>query len=87
MTVPTDDRLLDEPMRPVQCLRCNATLRVRKSSWDQTSIQWDATAMDTCVERQAARPAPGPNGAGFETCQALRASIQDAVEADELRSR
>src|SRR5690606_13754173 len=34
-----DDRLLDCPPAPVACRRCAAEVQVRKSSWEQTSIQ------------------------------------------------
>ncbi|MGW4396951.1 ferredoxin [Amycolatopsis nivea] len=73
MAVRADNRLLDEPMRPVQCGTCEAWLTVRKSSWQQTSIQWDTTASARCVEKSAC--AEGL----FRGCHALRDSIDRAV--------
>ncbi|MDR7303857.1 ferredoxin [Haloactinomyces albus] len=77
MTVQTDDRLLDAPMEPVQCLRCDARLQVRKSSWQQTSIQWDEEAAATCAERRAEASTPGR--CRLETCAALWDSIRSAA--------
>lgn len=79
MTVRPDVRLLDAPMRPVECRRCGARVQVRKSSWQQTSVQWDETATAACEERRGAQPLPGPNGSYFEACNALRTSIDDAA--------
>lgn len=79
MTVRPDNRLLDEPMRAVRCLQCAAQVEVRKSSWQQTSIQWHDEAVDACQERRTAKPLPGPNGDFFETCDALNESIRQAA--------
>lgn len=79
MTAPFDNRLLDEAMRPVECRRCSARVEVRKSSWQQTSVQWDASATSACLERQGAQPLPGPNGNFFESCSALQDSIHEAA--------
>jgi hypothetical protein len=81
MTVPSDNRFLDEAMRPVECRRCSARVEVRKSSWQQTSVQWDAAATAACQERPGAQPLPGPNGDFFESCSALQESIQEAALA------
>ena len=54
MTVCADNRLDDAPMVPVDCRRCAATVLVRKSSWAQTSVPWDAAAMAACAQRRAA---------------------------------
>ena len=89
-TTRTDNRLQDAPMQPVRCERCGASLLVRKSSWEQTSIQWDDTALSRCAERTAVHDAAG--GRVFEMCGALRSSIRRAavegsirVQADDLR--
>ncbi|MFF3670776.1 ferredoxin [Microtetraspora malaysiensis] len=74
MTVRQDNRLLDAPMVPVGCRQCGARVQVRKSSWQQTSIQWDTEAMDTCLERRA-----GPDGGRFTACEALRETIARAA--------
>lgn len=79
MTVRPDNRFLDAPMRAVECGRCSARVEVRKSSWQQTSVQWDAAATAACQERPDAQPLPGPNGNFFESCSALQASIRDAA--------
>ena len=84
MTVRSDNRLLDAPMRPVVCRRCSAEVEVRKSSWQQTSVQWDAAARAACHERRTAIPGPGPNGNFFEACSALQESIQQAATAGTL---
>jgi hypothetical protein len=78
-----DERLTDLPMTPVRCRRCRATVRVRKSSWEQTSIQWDADGVRACFERSS--PARGGlRESDFLTCAALRESIAQAVRAGEV---
>jgi hypothetical protein len=69
-----DNRLLDGPMTPVACTTCGARVQARKSSWEQTSVQWDATSLSSCAERTT--------GEGFFSgCTALRASIgREATE-------
>ncbi|CRK57808.1 hypothetical protein [Alloactinosynnema sp. L-07] len=70
-------------MEPVSCDGCAARVEVRKSSWDQTSIQWHADAMDACLERRAGRPASGPNGGAFAGCSTLDLAIREhAVRGD-----
>ena len=70
MTPPRDDRLLDGPLLPVRCRRCAAEVLVRKSSWEQTSIQWNAEARAACA---------GLAGDPHATCPALRSAIQEAA--------
>ncbi|MFD8566853.1 ferredoxin [Streptomyces sp. NPDC059639] len=73
MTPPVDPRLTDgPPMLPLACSACGAGVLVRKSSWYQTSVQWDGAARRRCAER-AAHPV------GFEGCGALAASIREAA--------
>lgn len=80
--MPQDDRLVDgAPMRPLACRRCGIRVLVRKSSWQQTSVQWDASAAEGCAERVAG---PGRGPAGFEGCPALSASIRDAAVSGAL---
>ncbi|MFJ8861448.1 ferredoxin [Streptomyces sp. NPDC102451] len=68
-----DNRLADGgPMRPLSCERCAAQVLVRKSSWQQTSVQWDGRAMAVCAERDAA-------GEAFEGCGSLRETIREAA--------
>lgn len=68
-----DNRLTDgAPMRPLACERCAAQVLVRKSSWQQTSVQWNARASAACAERD-------PAGGAFEGCHSLRATIREAA--------
>ncbi|GAT69944.1 ferredoxin [Planomonospora sphaerica] len=85
MTIRPDERLLDgPPMLPVRCRACGAPVRARKASWQQTSIQWSAEAVETCLERRASVPGEGPNGGLFPACEALRESIVRAALDGEL---
>ncbi|MFD7077816.1 ferredoxin [Nocardioides sp. NPDC057577] len=79
-----DVRLDDAPMQPVTCGTCEGHVQVRKSSWDQTSIQWSEAALAACVERRASSPRPGPNGATFTGCAALRDAIREAAVRGDL---
>ncbi|MEV0783860.1 ferredoxin [Streptomyces sp. NPDC050423] len=68
-----DNRLADgAPMRSLACERCAAQVLVRKSSWQQTSVQWDGRAMALCAERD-------PGGSSFEGCGSLRDTIREAA--------
>ncbi|MGC9378843.1 ferredoxin [Streptomyces sp. MH13] len=70
---PLDNRLTDgAPMRPLACGRCAAEVLVRKSSWQQTSVQWNAPATAACAERD-------PAGGAFEGCRSLRDTIREAA--------
>ncbi|CAJ1587352.1 hypothetical protein [[Mycobacterium] wendilense] len=81
MTVRPDNRLSDAPMRPVTCGSCGARVLARKSSWEQTSVQWSRAAMAQCLERRRAdEQAASPVRRGlFLVCAPLRASIEAAV--------
>ena len=71
---PVDNRLADGAlMRPLACDRCSAQVLVRKSSWLQTSVQWDGRAMAACVERDP------DSGGPFEGCGSLRDTIRAAA--------
>ncbi|QKW38488.1 ferredoxin [Actinomadura sp. NAK00032] len=76
MTTRQDERLLDGPLVPVACRRCAAEVLVRKSSWEQTSIQWNAAARAACVNL-----AEDPH----DTCPALRSAIQEAALTGAVR--
>jgi hypothetical protein len=84
MAVRPDVRLDDTPMQPVSCGTCGAHILARKSSWDQTSLQWSDNALAACVERRASGPRPGPNGATFAGCAALRTAVREAAVRGEL---
>ena len=84
MTTRNDERLDDAPMQALQCQRCSARVQVRKSSWQQTSVQWDTAARETCLERRTAARGPGANGDFFDACSALSESIRQAATAGAL---
>lgn len=76
-------------MLPVTCRSCGARVLARKSSWEQTSVQWNGAAMGRCQERQKERANPSDDGPGlrpgvFLVCTKLRASIEAAVGAGSL---
>lgn len=72
-----DVRLDDGPMQSVCCRTCSAVVEVRKSSWEQTSIQWNADAVARCLERRSRND--GTESLAFEGCGKLSESIRDAV--------
>jgi hypothetical protein len=84
-SVREDNRLDEMPMVPVACRNCGARVLARKSSWNQTSVQWNAEATARCAERADAQKivAPGSRGV-FLVCSALSASILDAVRHGDL---
>ncbi len=86
LPVRADNRLDEMPMEPVTCRNCDARVLARKSSWNQTSVQWDADAAARCPERREAQKmrAHGSRGV-FLVCSALSESIVDAVRNGELR--
>lgn len=79
-----DNRLDQMPMAPVTCRNCGARVLARKSSWNQTSVQWDAGASARCIERRDAERLAGHHRGPFLACDALRESIQFAVATGEL---
>ncbi|MEU5838735.1 ferredoxin [Streptomyces diacarni] len=87
MAVRSDSRFLDAPLVPVSCRVCGAGVRVRKSTWDQTSVQWDGEALASCTERRASGPGPGPSGEVFRGCGALAEAIREAAVLGEVRVR
>ena len=83
--VRADNRLDEMPMMPVAGRNCGARVLVRKSTWNQTSVQWNADATDRCIERaEAQQVAAHANRGVFLVCSALRESILDAVRHGEL---
>lgn len=86
MAVRPDNRLDDVPMVPVTCARCGAGVEVRKSSWNQTSVQWTGAALSRCEERCTAAQLGDNGGRGlFLACSALGGSIVDAVRSGALQ--
>jgi hypothetical protein len=85
MAVPPDNRLVDTPMVPVACSRCGARVLARKSSWSQTTVQWNADASAACLERRDAENLAAHSGRGpFLACSALSGSILEAVRNGDL---
>lgn len=80
-----DNRLDEMPMVPVVCRNCGARVLARKSSWNQTSVQWNAEATAQCAERADAQKIVTPGSRGvFLVCSALSESILDAVRHGDL---
>jgi hypothetical protein len=85
MAVRPDNRLAVAPMVPVACRRCGACVLARKSSWNQTSVQWNAEASARCIERRDAENLAAYAGRSlFLACSALNDSIIEAVRQGEL---
>jgi len=83
--VRTDNRLEEMPMARVACHNCGAEVLARKSSWNQTSVQWSAEATARCAERAEAEKISAPGSRGvFLVCSALSESILDAVRHGDL---
>lgn len=75
MSVRADNRLDDAPMYPVRCRSCAAEVLARKASWQQTTVQWDESAVATCSGWN-----PGSSTSGrFPVCEEMRASVAQAV--------
>jgi hypothetical protein len=72
-------------MVPVTCRRCDARVLARKSTWNQTTVQWDAEASARCLERRDAENLTAHSSRGlFLACSALSDSIVDAVRHGDL---
>jgi hypothetical protein len=85
MSVRVDNRLDEMPMVPVVCRNCGAHVLARKSSWNQTSVQWNADATARCAERAEAQKMSTHADRGvFLVCSALSESITDAVRRGDL---
>ncbi|GAA2566232.1 hypothetical protein GCM10010409_48840 [Mycolicibacterium diernhoferi] len=81
MRVRPDNRLADVPMTPVDCGACGAQVLVRKSSWEQTSVQWTADSLARCARRGAG---PSPVGGRMpepDDALALCPQLREAIEA------
>ncbi|MFI7524062.1 ferredoxin [Nocardia salmonicida] len=76
-----DERLLAAPMVPVRCRQCGASVLARKSSWAQTSVQWNESAAAACSERHAATQLAGHPP---PYCSQLRESLWIAAESGTL---
>lgn len=86
MSVRPDNRLSDAPMQPVICEACSARVLARKSSWEQTSLQWDAASLQQCKRRQEEADVSGRQHPAFlRGCTDLRDAIEIAVRRGALR--
>ena len=84
-SVRADNRLDEMPMVPVGCRLCGACVLARKSTWNQTSVQWNADATARCAERAETQKMSAHGGRGvFLVCSALSESIVDAVRHGDL---
>jgi len=84
-SVRVDNRLDEMPMVPVACRNCGARVLARKSTWNQTSVQWNGDATARCFERAEAEKLSSPGSRSvFLRCSALGQSIIDAVRHGDL---
>jgi hypothetical protein len=83
-SVREDNRLNEMPMVPVMCRNCGAHVLARKSSWNQTSVQWNAEATARCPERAESQKISAHAPGVFLACSALSESITDAVRHGDL---
>jgi hypothetical protein len=83
-SVRKDNRLDEMPMVPVVCRNCGARVLARKSSWSQTSVQWNADATARCAERAEAQKISEHGRGVFLVCSALSESITEAVRQGDL---
>ncbi len=78
MEAPSDVRLIETPMQSLACGECTARVLVRKSTWQQTSIQWTAEALNACRERAAFSDAED-SAEPFRGCESLNETIREAA--------
>jgi hypothetical protein len=74
---------LEGGLAELSCARCDARIRARKSSPQQTSVQWTTRATRQC-DALAAAADGGRLTALVPTCPHLRASIESAVRDGRL---
>jgi hypothetical protein len=84
MTVWADNRLFDCPMATVTCHCCGGDVMVRKSSWNQTSVQWNTETSARCLERHADNAIACSRRGVFLACMALSESIVDGVRRGDV---
>ncbi|MFF3574312.1 hypothetical protein ACFYXQ_41850 [Nocardia jiangxiensis] len=74
-TVVDKQRYLEDGMTPLSCLTCGTKVLVRKSSSQQTSVQWTVDPAQHCPVFQQLAGGPGrPEG-----CPNLHRAIEHAV--------
>jgi hypothetical protein len=69
---------LEGGLRDLACEHCGGKVRVKKTSPQQTSVQWTRQAVSDCAEF-ALRAAPDRPSALIATCTRLRDSIERAA--------
>ena len=75
MTLTERQEYLEGGFTELSCARCDALVRVRKSSLQQTSVQWTTQAAGRCPRKLSAL---------VPTCPDLRDSIERAVKLGTL---
>lgn len=78
MEPPIDSRLVEIPLQALDCSECVARVLVRKTTWQQSSIQWTTDALEACRERPATSCGERPKDR-FVGCETLRAEIREAT--------
>ena len=68
---------------PVQCRACGLQVRVGKTSWQQTSVEWPADGPAQCLELREPEPVVRMLDR-VRSCAALQRSIDDAAAAGEI---
>jgi hypothetical protein len=71
------DEQLNAEFRPLTCRECATTVRVRKRSPHQTSVQWQSDTATHCPYLAKQKP----SAPLMEGCPALSETIRAAVEA------
>jgi hypothetical protein len=77
-------RYLEDGLVDLACDHCGGTVRVKKNSVEQTTVQWTVAAANGCAEFVMRRNA-GQLSALVATCGRLRATIDRAVAEGRLR--
>lgn len=65
-------------MQSLACGECTARVLVRKSTWQQTSIQWTSEALNACQERAALGDTDN-SAEPFRVCESLMETIRGAA--------
>ena len=78
--LPHAEELARRRQVPVACETCGTEVLVQKYSYHHTAIQWQGDAEEVCQEFRALGDAERRRTRA-DSCQALRASIENAVIA------
>lgn len=85
-TVEDRQHYLETGLRPLDCQHCGNQVRVKKNSFQHTSIQWSSDSARSCPMLRAL-VADGEHPARVGSCEYLRASIDEAVRDGSLEVR